>query len=263
MEFLYIYLILLGYFMVWFFIAQVKKNNGLIDIAWGASFVVTAISSILISGSVNLVKLIILTLVILWGMRLSLYLLKRNWNKPEDFRYKAMRDKWKTQLKFKAFFKVFFIQSIASYMLSFPIILTNLYSTNTFEWYNYIILGLGILVFLIGFIFEVFADLQLAKFKSNSSNKGKILKTGVWSLSRHPNYFGEASLQWGIGIVAISGLIPLTFLGLLSPLLITLLLRFVTGVPLLEKKYEGNLEFEEYKKTTPIFFPFPKKKQPF
>src|SRR5690606_2178024 len=98
------------------------------------------------------------------------------------------------------------------------------------------------------FVFEVLADSQLALFKKNPNNKGKILKSGVWSLSRHPNYFGEATIWWGIGIISISGFVPITFIALISPLIITLLLRFVTGVPLLERKYIGNLEFEAYKK---------------
>lgn len=262
MEFLYIYLILLAYFMIWFVVAQIKKNNGLIDIAWGMSFVVTVVSSLILSGSVNLTKIIMLGVIVLWGMRLSIYLFMRNWTKPEDFRYRAMREKWQTNLQLKAFLKVFLTQSIFSYIISLPVIFTNLYSTNLTEIVEYVLIGVGVAIYLIGFIFEVLADGQLARFKKNPNNKGKILKSGVWSLSRHPNYFGEATIWWGIGIISISGLLPITFIGLISPLIITLLLRFVTGVPLLERKYAGNLEFEAYKKTTPIFIPFPKKKQP-
>ncbi len=262
MEFLSIYLILLGYFLIWFVVAQIKKNNGLIDIAWGMSFVVTAVSSLIMSGTANLTKMIMLGVIALWGMRLSIYLFIRNWNKQEDFRYKAMREKWKTNLMQKAFLKVFLTQSIFSYVISLPVIFTNLYSTVLTEFIEYILIGLGLLVFLIGFIFEVLADGQLAHFKKNTNNKSKILKSGVWRLSRHPNYFGEATIWWGIGIISISSLVPIAFVGLISPIIITLLLRFVTGVPLLEKKYAGNLEFEAYKKTTPIFIPFPKKKQP-
>lgn len=262
MEFLSIYLILLGYFLIWFVVAQIKKNNGLIDIAWGMSFVVTAVSSLIMSGTVNLTKMIMLGVIALWGMRLSIYLFIRNWNKQENFRYKAMREKWKTNLMQKAFLKVFLTQSIFSYVISLPVIFTNLYSTVLTEFIEYILIGLGLLVFLIGFIFEVLADGQLAHFKKNTNNKSKILKNGVWRLSRHPNYFGEATIWWGIGIISISSLVPIAFVGLISPIIITSLLRFVTGVPLLEKKYAGNLEFEAYKKTTPIFIPFPKKKQP-
>ncbi|VEU82692.1 DUF1295 domain-containing protein [Acholeplasma hippikon] len=241
-------------------IAQVKKNNGLIDIAWGASFVVTAVSSMLLSGSIHVLKVILLIVIILWGMRLTIYLFKRNWKKEEDFRYQDMRKKWKTNIMLKAFFKVFVTQSIFSYIISLPIILMNLYSNKINTWYHGLILGLGILVFLIGFIFEVLADRQLRNFKKDPKNKGKILKTGVWNLSRHPNYFGEATLWWGIGIISVSSLTSIPFFGLVSPLIMTVLLRFVTGVPLLEKRYIGNLDFEAYKKETPIFVPFLKKR---
>lgn len=255
MNFLYVYLILLAYFTVWFVISQVKKNNGLIDIAWGMSFVVTAISSMILSGSVNIVKLVVLLIIVLWGFRLSSYLFIRNWKKEEDFRYQAMRKKWKTKLKTKAFFKVFLTQSIFSYIISLPIILTNLYSEKLNSWYHWVLFGLGIAIFIFGFIFEVLADRSLKVFKKDPNNKGKILQTGVWSLSRHPNYFGEATLWWGIGLLSISSFIPILFLGLISPLIMTILLRFVTGVPLLENKYKGNEAFEEYKKKTPIFIP--------
>lgn len=259
MKFLYIYLVLLAYFTVWFFISQKKKNNGLIDIAWGMSFVVTAISSLIISGSFDLIKLALLVVITLWGMRLSIHLFKRNWNKAEDFRYQAMRNKWKTNLMLKAFLKVFLTQSIFSYIVSTPIILANLYSNGLSKWYNYLILVLGIVIFLVGYIFEVIADKTLANFKKDPKNKGKILKSGVWSISRHPNYFGESTLWWGIGLISISSLNPITFIGLISPIIMFILLRFVSGVPLLEKRYEGNLEFDIYKKETSIFFPLPKK----
>lgn len=262
MNFLYIYLILCIYFVIWFVIGQIKKNNGLIDIAWGMSFIVTAISSLILGGHYELTQWILLIVVIIWGFRLSFYLFKRNWSKSEDFRYQAMRKKWGKNQKIKAFIRVYMLQSVISFIISMPIILTNLYVDTTYGLTEQIILGLGVLVFIIGFVFEVVADKNLADFKKNPLNKGKILTTGVWSLTRHPNYFGEATLWWGIGIISISGLNPVVFIGLMSPLMMTLLLRYVSGVPLLEKKYLGNKDFEAYKQVTPIFIPFIKKKQP-
>lgn len=261
MNFLYIYLGLLGYFVIWFFIAQHKKNNGLIDIGWGMSFIVTALISLLLSGTYNLTKFILLFVVVIWGLRLSVYLLKRNWKKDEDFRYKAMRLQWKNHPKIRAFFRIFVMQSIFSYVIGLPIILTNLYVNEPLLPIHLVILSFGAMIFLIGFVFEVLADQNLSQFKKNPNNKGKILTSGVWSLTRHPNYFGEATLWWGIGIISISGLLPISFIGLLSPVIITLLLRFVSGVPLLEKKYQNNPQYEIYKKNTPIFLPI-KKKQP-
>src|SRR5690606_4582962 len=146
------------YFMIWYVVAQIKKNNGLIDIAWGMSFVVTAVSSLILSGSVNLTKMIMIGVIVLWGMRLSIYLFMRNWTKPEDFRYKAMREKWQTNLQLKAFLKVFLTQSIFSYIISLPVIFTNLYSTNMTEIVEYVLIGVGVAIYLIGFIFEALAD---------------------------------------------------------------------------------------------------------
>lgn len=262
MEFIYIYLILFVYFTVWFIIGQIKKNNSLIDIAWGMSFIVTAISSLVLGGHYQLTQWILLIVVILWGTRLSFYLFKRNWSKTEDFRYQAMRKKWGKNQKIKAFIRVYMLQSVISYIIAMPIILANLYVNTNHELINYIILSIGVIVFVIGFLFEVLADKNLADFKKIPSNKGKILTTGVWSLTRHPNYFGEAMLWWGIGIISISSFIPIVYIGLISPLIMTFLLRYVSGVPLLEKKYLGNEAFEAYKQVTPIFVPFIKKKQP-
>jgi steroid 5-alpha reductase family enzyme len=112
---------------------------------------------------------------------------------------------------------------------------------------------LAIVIFLSGFIFETIADAQLTKFRTEPPNKGKIITTGLWQYSRHPNYFGEALLWWGIWLFAASEINGL--IALVSPVLITLLLRYVSGVPLLEKKYEGRADWEEYKKKVPPFIP--------
>lgn len=259
MNFLYTYLILLTYFTIWFIISQIKKNNGLIDIAWGASFIVTAISSLILSQEINIYKIVITTVTIIWGLRLTIYLFIRNWNKDEDFRYQAMRKKWQTKLKTKAFLKVFLSQSIFSYIIALPILITNLYAKDTLGTLSLLILILGTLIFLTGFITEVLADFQLKKFKSNPINKNKILNTGVWNYTRHPNYFGEATLWIGIGIIGLSPLTLISLIGIISPIIITFLLRYVTGVPLLEKKYKNNLAYQEYSKNTPIFIPKIKK----
>jgi steroid 5-alpha reductase family enzyme len=114
--------------------------------------------------------------------------------------------------------------------------------------------SLGLLVFGAGFILEVTADFQLAEFKKNPVNKGKIITTGLWSVSRHPNYFGEALVWWGISFYALS--FPYGWYALISPVVITLLLRFVSGVPMLEKKYENHPDWADYKAKTAAFFPY-------
>lgn len=260
MNYLYIYIVLLIYFSIWFIISQIKKNNGLVDIAWGLSFLVTTVSSLIISKELTITKVIMLIVVALWGLRLTIYLFIRNWNKREDFRYQSMRTKWQTKLKTKAFFKVFLSQSLFSYLISLPIILTNLSNNQNFKLINQLILLLGLIIFLIGYTFEVVGDYQLKKFKQNPLNKGKIMDQGLWKYTRHPNYFGEATLWWGIAIISLSTLQKITLIGLISPITITLLLLYVTGVPLLERRYKDNFDYQTYANKTSKFFPLPPKK---
>ncbi len=117
---------------------------------------------------------------------------------------------------------------------------------------------LGIIVWTIGFYFESVGDAQLKMFVSNPENKGKVMQTGLWRLSRHPNYFGEVTQWWGIWLITLTGIT--WWVGILGPLTITTLILFVSGVPLLEKKYAGRPEFEDYKKRTSVFFPLPPRK---
>jgi len=112
----------------------------------------------------------------------------------------------------------------------------------------------GLLIFIFGFLFEALGDLQLVAFRKNPANTGQIITTGLWQYTRHPNYFGEALLWWGIWLMAV----PVVdgIYTVLGPITITLLLRYVSGVPMLEKKYEGRLDWEEYTRKTPVFIPF-------
>lgn len=260
MTFLYIYLILLAYFLIWYVIAQIKNNNGLVDIAWGIGIVVSAVSSLILGNQYSLTGLIVTGLTIIWGVRLSAYLFKRNFNKPEDFRYQNFKRKWSTNLRLKALVYVFLTQSVFSYIIGLPIILTNTLNNEVFGIYSIVLATFGTIIFFIGFVFEVLADHSLAKFKKDPNNKEKIMQKNVWKLSRHPNYFGEATIWWGITIVSLATLNPLNLIGLVSPIIITYLLLFVTGVPLLERKYKDNMAYQAYAKRTPIFFPMCPKK---
>jgi steroid 5-alpha reductase family enzyme len=115
----------------------------------------------------------------------------------------------------------------------------------------------GVLVWLVGFYFEAVGDWQLKKFIKNPENKGKIMQSGLWAYSRHPNYFGEVTMWWGIWLLNFSQ----NWWTVVGPMTITFLILKVSGVPLLEKKYEGNKEFEDYKKRTSIFLPLPQRKK--
>ena len=251
---------LFTFFVIFFVIAQVKKNNGLADMAWGLGFVVVAITSLIYTENFSAISLSVTALVLLWGLRLFFYIGLRNWSKPEDYRYVNMRNKWKTHLKLKAFLKVFMFQGILLYIISLPIQFSMQTKKAVDQPVEFVILGLGVLLWLIGFYFEAVGDAQLKTFKKNPENKGKIMQSGLWKYTRHPNYFGEALMWWSVWIVSIATLELLSFIGFVGPLLITLLLLFVSGVPLLEKKYKDNPLFQEYAKKTSIFFPLPPKK---
>jgi steroid 5-alpha reductase family enzyme len=254
-------IVLLVFFTLFFVIAQVKKNNGLADMAWGLGFVITAISSAiyqLIQGNQIVIgSWIILILVLIWGLRLFFYIGIRNWNRPEDFRYVNMRKKWQTNVALKAYVYVFLLQGLLNYLIGLPIQFSFAHSkANTSIW----ILLIGTVLWIIGFYFEAKGDAELKAFKKNPENKGKILDTGLWSVSRHPNYFGESVMWWAIFIVSLSAFTPILLIGLIGPTLITYLLLFVSGVPLLEKKYKDNPLYQAYASKTSIFFPLPPKK---
>ena len=247
------------FFNMFFVIAQLKKNNGIADMAWGLGFVVVAVTSLLFKGDYSIQALAVTLLVILWGFRLFFYIGLRNWSKPEDFRYVEMRKKWKTNVGLKAYFIVFMLQMSFLYVISLPIQLVNFVEV-TLDLTGYIILGVGVFLWIIGFYFEAVGDGQLKNFKKNPENKGKILSTGLWKYTRHPNYFGEALMWWSVWIVSMSTLSLTSLYGIIGPIFITYLLLYVSGVPLLEKKYKNNEAFQAYAKKTSIFFPLPPKK---
>lgn len=260
MLFLHVFLALFVFFVIFFIIAQVKKNNGLADVAWGLGFVVVAVTALVSAGTYSIPQLAVTGLVLLWGFRLFFYLGIRNWSKPEDFRYVDMKRRWKTNLKLKAFFYVFMLQMSFLFVIALPIMVVNLNGNETLSLLQWVVLVLGIVLWFIGFYFEAVGDHQLKVFKSNPENKGKILMTGVWKYTRHPNYFGEALMWWAVWVVALSSGNVWVWAAIVGPAFINYLLVYVSGVPLLEKKYKNNEAYQAYAKVTSIFIPLPKKK---
>lgn len=234
---------------VFYALAQILKNNGIVDIAWGLGFILVSAALVLRYPPADAVKMLFLSLITIWGLRLAGHIARRNIGKPEDFRYANMRKRWGAAAPAKAFFFVFMLQGILMLIVASPAIVVLSSPDRPLA----VLDVLGVLVFLGGLSFEAVADRQLAAHIRNPRNKGKLMTRGLWSRTRHPNYFGEAVLWWGLGMMALSS--KNGWIGLIGPLAITLLLRFVSGVPLLEKKYAGRPDWEAYKKTTPIFFP--------
>jgi steroid 5-alpha reductase family enzyme len=223
-------LVVLIYMSAVFLLALAKKNNGVVDIAWGLGFILVSAVVFFRFGQGGARQWLALALITVWGGRLALHIYARNRGKEEDFRYAAWRRQWGEYFIVRSYFQIFMLQGLLLLLVIAP------------------------LLWLTGFLFETVGDRQLAAFIKEPAHRGRLMTGGLWSYTRHPNYFGEAALWWGMGILALSA--PRGWLGLIGPMVITLLLLFVSGVPLLEKKYRGRADWEEYKKRTPIFFPW-------
>ncbi len=243
--------ILFVYMFFWFIISIIKKRNDVADIAWGLGFPILAWISFVISGF-SLLSILVNILVTIWGVRLAWHIYKRHKGKPEDSRYLAWRKEWKN-FYFRSFLQVFMLQGLMLFLISIPVIFINNSKLSSFS----ILSILGIAVWLVGFYFEVTGDAQLSNFISKPENKGKVMQEGLWKYSRHPNYFGEVTMWWGIFIISLA--IPSGLFTIIGPITITILILFVSGVPLLEKKYAGRQDFEKYKKQTSVFLPLPPK----
>lgn len=254
-SFLQVAIVLFSYFLIIFVIGQVIKDNSIVDIGWGLGFVIVAIYTFFWSSQFQARQIIVTLLVAFWGLRLAYHVGRRNIGKPEDFRYVNMRKAWGNRLVWlKAFFQVYFLQFTLMFIIS-----TTITKINTSVNGQLIILDyIGVGIWVIGYIFEVVGDAQLKHFIKKPENKGKIIESGLWKYTRHPNYFGEATMWWGIFILALG--VKQSFWTIISPITITFFLLFVSGVPMLEKKYKDRPDFIEYKKRTSMFIPwFPKK----
>lgn len=226
----------------------------IVDGFWGLGFVAVTIYQLLCNSDIQPRQFLVAYLVTFWGLRLATHIFYRNHGKPEDPRYAAWRKDWGKNTWWISLFKVFLLQGVLMFIISLSLMMIMVNSgdfLHPLDW-------LGVLVWLIGFMFESAADYQLLKFKSDPANKGKILSTGVWKYSRHPNYFGETCIWWGIFIISICS--GHWYISILSPLLITFLLLKVSGVTLTEKRYDGNDKYADYKRRTSSFIPLPPKK---
>jgi steroid 5-alpha reductase family enzyme len=261
MEFLSLFLtvglIILGLMTLLWFLSLALKNSSIVDIFWGTGFViVTWITFLLTPQGYITRKLLLSLLVTIWGLRLSLYILWRNWGKPEDFRYQVWRKEAGAAWWWRSLFKVFFLQGVLLWIIAAPLVAAQFSAhPSHLVWLDY----LAVLLWLYGFFFEAVGDWQLARFKANPSNKGKLLATGVWRYSRHPNYFGDATQWWAYYLFALAAGGWWT---IFSPILMTTLLLRVSGVTLLEKTLkEEKPGYKEYAETTPEFIPwFPRQK---
>jgi steroid 5-alpha reductase family enzyme len=238
-------------------VSLLLKNSSIVDIFWGPGFVLTNwIYFALVEDGFSGQKALISSLVTLWGLRLGLYILYRNWGKAEDFRYQEWRDEAGVAWWWRSLFKVFLLQGLLMWIISVPLLAAQVRGTPATLT---LLDGVGIVVWTIGFFFEAVGDFQMARFKADPSNKGKVLDRGVWRYTRHPNYFGDAAQWWGFYLIAAAAG---GFWTIYSPILMTLLLLRVSGVALLEKTLkETKPQYAAYVASTSAFVPwFPRRK---
>lgn len=232
------------------------KNASIVDPFWGLGFVVVSAFYFLQVDEISARSVIIMILVAIWGLRLSIYLFWRNWGKGEDFRYKEFRKNFgELRYWWFSFFQVFLLQGFLLWLISAPLLGAMHFGAggniNLFDW-------LAIIVWIVGFMFEAGGDFQLARFKANPINKGKVLNKGFWKYTRHPNYFGDSAVWWGYGLFSIAAG---CYLAVLGSILMTALIIKISGVALLERSLKDKKpEYIDYINKTSAFIPwFPKK----
>ncbi len=241
------------YMTALFVLALIRKRNDIADVGWGLGFILVAVVSLLANGNVTPRKTLVLALVVLWGLRLAIHIGLRNRGKKEDYRYKQWRDDWGDNWVIRSYLQVFLLQGFFMLLITFPVTLANTYDVGPLGPLDWI----GVLVWAVGFFFETVGDYQLTQFVTNPANRGKIMKYGLWQYTRHPNYFGEVTQWWGVFLIVLS--VPNAWMGVIGPLTISFLILKASGIPLLEKQFEGNPEWEEYKRRTSAFIPLPPK----
>lgn len=232
------------------------SDASIVDVFWGPGFVICAwIFAALTPQGAMPRKALLLALVSAWGLRLALHIWLRNRGKGEDYRYQSWRKQHGKRWWWWSFFQVFLLQGILLWLISAPLLAAQIAAQpEQLGWIDW----LGGLVWVVGFYFETVGDWQLTRFKSDPTNRGKLLTSGVWRYTRHPNYFGDAAQWWGYFLLAVSAGGWWT---IYSPLLMTWLLLKVSGVALLERSLQDTKPgYQEYMRTTSAFFPWFRKK---
>ncbi len=248
--------VILSLMTVLWIVSIFLKNVSIVDIFWGFGFAAAATVYYFSSRGEDSSRLLVLTLCLAWGLRLTVYLAIRNSGKGEDFRYRQFRKNYgENRYWWISYFQTFLLQGILMWLISAPLLGAMLRPVSgSLNYIDYIALA----VWIIGFTFEAGGDYQLARFRSDPSNKGKVLDRGFWKYTRHPNYFGDAAVWWSFGLFSVaSGY----YLPVLGSILMTALIIKVSGVALLEKSLRSQKpEYAEYERKTSSFLPwFPRK----
>ena len=233
-------------------VSVVIRDASIVDPIWPFGFVVVAWVSRSVTDGLAARQWLLVAMTTIWGLRLCGYLAWRKFGEPEDFRYQAMRRHWGSRFALVSLGTVFGLQGVLMWIVSLSVQLGQVRTTPR--------LGplaiIGVVVWLVGFAFESIGDFQLARFKADPANAGAVMNQGLWRYTRHPNYFGDACVWWGIAIVAAES--GIGAVGLLGALVMTVLLRRVSGVVLLEKSLvKRRAGYAEYVASTSAFIPRP------
>jgi len=237
--------------VVWL-VSLAVKDVSIVDVFWGLGFVGIVIYYFVAGEGDPMRRILVLAMVIIWGMRLSVYIFIRNAGKGEDIRYQNFRKKYgEERYWWISYFQTFLLQGIIMWMVSAPLLASLVYEeSQLFGIFDLI----GLLLWLGGFLFEAIGDAQLFRFKKNPDNQGKILQSGLWKYTRHPNYFGESLIWLGFGVMSISA-------GLIWPLVGTAIMIFllvrVSGVRMLDEvMVSRNPDYQFYIQNTSAFIPW-------
>lgn len=228
-----------------FLLSIVLKDNSIADIFWGIGFLQVALHAIYLSSTKMASQILFTILIALWSLRISSYILSKKWiKKGEDPRYARWRDQWK-HFYLRSFFQVYLLQEVLLFIIAIPILLIHTAPPPVGA-----MTVVGLCIALFGLIYETIGDLQLRSF-IKTKKKGQIMTKGLWKYSRHPNYFGESVFWLGASVLAAQ----VSPLAIISWILITFLLRYVSGVPLAEERYADNQAFQAYRQNTPPMIP--------
>jgi steroid 5-alpha reductase family enzyme len=247
----------LAFLIQWiaFIPAYIFQTEKFFDLTGSLTYISVAVISALLSSGVCGRALLLLTLVIVWALRLGTFLLKRIHHAGEDRRFRDIKP------SFPRFLLTWTLQGLwVTLTLSAALVAITSTRKGALDIFSLI----GVVVWLLGFSVEVIADQQKSTFKAAAENRGKFINTGLWSLSRHPNYFGEIVLWLGVTIIALPAFSGWGWIALISPIFVAVLLTRISGVPMLEdradQKWGGQQDYEIYKAHTPVLIPFSKKR---
>jgi steroid 5-alpha reductase family enzyme len=255
---IYALAVIIAFAMQWivFIPSFIYKTEKYYDITGSATYTTVIIISMVLSGNYSLRSLLIMSLVLIWTLRLGVFLFRRIIKAGEDKRFREMK---KSGLQFLRAWTIQGLWVSFTAAAALAAITADSEIIADYNFYDWIMLSVGLLVWLIGFAFEATADRQKKLFINNPDNQGKFINVGLWSISRHPNYFGEITIWVGMALITLPTLQGWRFFALISPIFVFLLITQVSGVPLLEnyadKKWGGQADYEEYKKNTPVLIP--------